>query len=204
MRFLVILVGFVLAASPDSWACSLVWVPISVGSSFRVKVSGAVKGLRLTLAGDRGGTLSAVTGDDGIAEFDNVPLGAHHLSVDPDDGFGTELDVKPNAPKNAVVPMQWPSKEPIRVRSLSGTMRGPHAILGQLKQPVLSLELMEGVSGRVLSNISTTDRGQFDFGKVAAGLYFIRVIGGLISVAVDPSAPAQADKLDLSLISTSC
>lgn len=219
MRFLAMLVGFFLtgfATSSNSSACSLAFSPISVGSSFKVKVSGyegPVKGLLLKLEDSQGQTKSAVTDRNGVAEFENVAPGTRYLLADHDNGFGEQLDVKPNGPANVIVPMKWPSKGPIHVRSLSGTMRAPYAAAGQLEQPVLSLELLEGVSGRILSRISTTDRGEFDFGKLDPGIYFIHLkpysafnqqIGGLISVAVDPSAPARADKLDLSLTWTSC
>jgi hypothetical protein len=206
-----------LAMSSVSWACSLSFSPISAGSSFKVKVSGydgPVKGLLLNLGGPLGPTNSAVTGGNGIAEFHNVPPGTLYLGADHDNGYGLQLDVKSNGPANVVVPMRWPSIDPIHVRSLSGTMRVPDAIPGQLEQSVLSLELLDGISGRILSSTNTTGRGEFDFGKPVPGLYFIRLkpysafheqqVGGLISVAVDPSAPARADKLDLNLSWTSC
>lgn len=194
----------------------MAFVPISVGSNFKVRVSGyagPVQGLRLQVMGDQGPALSAFTDNNGIAEFSNVPPGTRYLGANLDNGYNLQLDVMPTGPSNVVVSTPWPAKAPIRVRSLSGTMRAPNAVPGQLEQPVLSLDLLEGVSGRVLSSISTTARGEFDFGKLVPGLYFIRLkpyhafnqeIGGLISVAVDPSAPARADKLDLSLTWTSC
>jgi hypothetical protein len=214
------LTGF--STSSDSAACSLAFSPISVGSSFKVKVSGyngPVKGLLLNLKDSEGRTQSsAITGVNGIAEFYipgfySLASGTHFLEADHNNGFGLQLDVQPDGPASVVVPMRWPSKEPIHVRSLSGTMRAPDAIPGQLEQPVLSLDLLEGISGRILSSISTTDRGEFDFGKLDPGLYFIRLkpysafnqqVGGLISIAVDPNAPGQSDPLDLSLTWTSC
>jgi hypothetical protein len=218
VRFLLILVTLFQAglATSVSSACSLVFSPMSVGSSFKVKVSGydgPVKGLLLKLNGPQGPTLSAVTDDKGIAEFSNAPPGALYLGADHDNGYGAQLDVKPNGPTNVIVPMRWPSIEPIHVRSLSGTVRAPGAIPGQPDQSVLSLELLEGVSGAILSSISTSTRGEFDFGKPRHGLYFIRVkpypfgnqqVGGLISVAVHPIASDVADKLDLNLNWTSC
>jgi len=205
-----------LATSSVSLACSLAFSPISVGSSFKVKVSsydGPVKGLLLNLSSPEGPTQSAVTGDNGIAEFQNIPPGTLYLGADHDNGYGLQLDVKSNGPANVTVPMRWPSVEPIHVRSLSGTMRAPDAIPGRLEQSVLPLELLDGVSGRILSSINTTGRGEFDFGKLVPGFYFIHLkpysafsqqVGGLISVAVDPSAPARAAKLDLNLRWTSC
>jgi hypothetical protein len=194
----------------------MAWVPISVGSDFKVKVSGydgPVKGLLLNLSGPQGRIQSVGTDDHGIAEFSNIPPGTLYLGADHDNGYDLHLDVKSNGPTKVTVPMRWPSIEPIHIGFLSGTMRAPDAIPGQLEQSILSLDLLDGISGRILSGISTTARGEFDFGKLAPGLYFIRLkpysafheeIGGLISVAVDPSAPARADKLDLNLTWTSC
>lgn len=219
VRFLatvVMLFQACLAISSVSWACSITFSPISVGSSFKVKVSsydGPVKGLVLNLSGPSGPIQSAVTGANGIAEFQNVAPGTRYLGADHDNGYNLQLDVKPNGPANVTVPMRWPSIEPIHVRSLSGTMRAPDAIPGRLEQSVLSLELLDGISGRILSSLNTTAHGEFDFGKLAPGLYFIHLkpysafheqVGGLISIAVDPGAPSRADKLDLNLSWTSC
>lgn len=208
MRFLAMLVTLFLAslATPAvSSACSLSFSAISVGSSFKVKVSGSdgpVKGLVLNLTSLDDRAQSAVTDGNGIADFHNVPTGTRYLGAAHDNGYGVQLDVKPNGRTNVIVPVRWPSIEPIHVHSLSGTMRAS----GQLDQPALSLELLDAVSGRILSSIDTTGRGEFDFGKIGPGLYFIHLkqMEGLISVAVDPGAPARADKLDLNLNFTSC
>ncbi len=219
MRFLAMplalsLAGF--ATSPVSSACSIVVKPIPVGPSFEVKVSGydgPVKGLLLNLTSSQDRTQSAVTDDNGTASFHYVPRGTHYLRADHDNGYAEQLDVQPYGPAKAIVPMRWPSIEPIHVRSVSGTVRAPDAVPGQLEQRVLSLELLEGISGQILSSINTTDRGAFDFGKLVPGLYFIHLkpysaffgqVEGLIGIAVDPAAPARADKLDLNLTWTSC
>lgn len=206
-----------LATSSVSSACSVEFRPISVGPTFEVKVSGydgPVKGLLINLTGPRDDVQSAVTDDSGVAAFHYVARGTYYLRADHDNGHGKQLDVMPYGPANIIVPMRWPSIEPIHVRSVSGTMRAPDAVPGRLQQSVLSLELLEGVSGRVLSSINTTDLGAFDFGKLVPGLYFIhlkpyaavfgQVGGGLIGIAVDPAAPARADKLDLNLTWSSC
>jgi hypothetical protein len=84
----------------------------------------------------------------------------------------------------------------------SRTMRAPGAVPSELEQSVLSLELLDGISGRILSSINTTARGEFDFGKLVPGIYFIHLkpysalrqqIEGLISVAVDSAAPARTN-----------
>jgi hypothetical protein len=214
MPVALLLTGFATASVGS--ACSLAFSPISVGPNFKVKVSGydgPVKGLRLNLTFPWDRVPSAVTDGNGIASFHNVPPGTQYLGADPDNGIGVQLEVKPNGPTNATVPMRWPSIEPIRVRSLSGTMRAPDAVPGKLEQSVLSLELLDAVSGRILSSINTNGRGEFDFGAQAQGLYFIHLtpysafhqqVEGLITVAVDLGSPVRAERLDLNLNATSC
>ena len=95
------LLALFLAGFGVSSACSLSFFPISVGRSFQMKVSsydGPVKGLLLKLDDAHGGTQSAVTGDNGIAEFRNVPPGTYFTGADHDNGYGIEVDVKPNGP----------------------------------------------------------------------------------------------------------
>jgi hypothetical protein len=150
-----------LATSSVSSACSLVFAPISVGSTFKVKVSGydgPVKGLRLKLTGPADRVRSAVTDGNGIARFLNAPWGTQYLSADPDNGFGAQLEVKESGPAGVIVPMGWPSIEPIHVRSLSGAMGGLNALSGRLEEPVLSLELLDGISGRILFPAPTRQR----------------------------------------------
>jgi hypothetical protein len=209
------LVGLLLtgvASSSISLACSMAFSPISVGSSFKVQVSGyggPVKGLRLNLSGGQGRTPSAVTDNNGIATFSDVPLGTQYLGADRDNGYNLPLKVTQDGP--ARIGMRWPSTEPIQVSSISGTMRAPDAIPGQLGQRVLSLDLLDAISGRVLASMNTSSRGEFDFGRPVPGIYLVRLnpyaafnqqVGGLIGVAVDPRAPA--DKLDLNVVWTSC
>src|SRR5205814_1388096 len=98
-------------------------------------------------------------------------------------------------------------------RSLKGTMHGWDYVPGQ-SQPRLSLDLLEGSSGRLLKSVQTADTGEFSFEGAAPGLYFLSLrpsglraqsgepITGLIAVAVDHGAPT--DHLDIDLGWTSC
>src|ERR1700722_11019193 len=221
VRFLAIPVALFLAGlaiTSVTSACSISVRPDSVGLSFGVKVSGydgPVKGLLLNLTSPQGRVRSAITNGNGIADFNNAPPGTQYLRADHDNGYAErlQLDVKPNGPANIIVPMRWPAIEPIHVRSVSGTMRAPDAVPSQLEQRILSLDLLEGISGEILSSVTTTSRGAFDFGKLSPSLYFIHLkpysaffgrVEGLIGIAVDQAAPAHADKLDLNLTWSSC
>lgn len=214
-RVLSIFAGLLLTAVASSFissACSSFSYPISVGSSFEVRVSsygGPVKGLRLNLNVGTGATLSKVTDDNGVARFSDVPLGTQSLRADRDNGFGFPLTVTKNGP--AEIGMRWPSIRPIQVRSISGTIRAPDAVPGFVEQRILSLDLLDAISGRVVASMNTGSRGEFDLGRPASGIYFVRLnpytafhqrIEGLISIAVDPRA--LADKLDLNVVWTSC
>jgi hypothetical protein len=67
----------------------------------------------------------------------------------------------------------------------------------------MSLELLEGISGRVLDKTNTDGNGAFEFQEVARGLYFLRVDSdGLIAVSVTPGVPAE--RLDVNIGMTSC
>jgi len=198
-----------------SSACSVEFVPISVGTSFSVKVTGykgAIKGLLLTLGDYPNQDRSAVTDNGGVARFRDIPPGTWYIGADRYASSTAQLKVSANSPKDVVVKMPWPSIQPIRVRSIAGTIEGFSAGPGR-DQPVLSLELLEGASGRVLSSVDTSKGGEFDFGHWEPGVYFINLkphpVGfenaeGPISIALDPAGRATASKLDLHLVWTSC
>src|SRR5258706_109790 len=126
---------------------------------------------------------------------------------------GADLEVKLDGPSDVTVPLKWPSIAPILVRSLRGTIRGPDYLPGQSQQR-LSLDLLEGSSGRRLQSLQTNDSSEFNFESAAPGLYFLSLrpsglrgwsgeqITGLVAVALDRSAPT--DHLDVDLGWTSC
>lgn len=203
-----------IAITASCAACTLIYPRVQVGSNFRVKVEDdgrPVKGLRVEIGSYPGGN-GAVTDHNGSVLFRDVRPGSYHLSVDQTAGIpdGVELEVKLDGPKEVTVPLKWPS---VRVRSLKGMIRGPDYLPG-LRQPRLSLDLLDGRSGRRLENLRTTERGEFDFESAAPGLYFLSLkpsglrgwpgepLTGRVAVTVDPGAPA--DHLDVDLGWTSC
>jgi hypothetical protein len=201
-------------------ACSVVYPDFQVGSTFRVRVEDhgrPVERLRVEIGSnlDNGSRLVTETDKNGFALFRGVRPGSYHVSAYNDAGIpdGADLEVKLDGPTNVTVPLKWPGMAPILVRSLKGTIRGPDYLPGQ-PQPGISLDILEGRSGRNRKTLRTNDSGEFDLEGAPSGLYFLNLkpsglvdssgepITGLIAVAVDRSA-AQ-DRLDLDLEWSSC
>lgn len=201
-------------------ACTLVYQSVEVGPTFQVQVEEQghpIKGLRVEIRGyqSRDNPVVSETDENGLALFRSVRPGSYHLSADHDAGIpdGAELEVKLGGPTDVRVHLKWPIISPIAIRSMKGVMRGPDYLPGQ-SQPRISLDLLEGKSGRLLRSVLTDDRGEFSLEGVASGLYFLRLtlsglrlgsgepITGLIAVTVDQGA--STDHLDIDLGWTSC
>lgn len=198
-------------------ACTVVYTSVPVGPDFQVEVEDQgrpVQGLRVEIRGYPSADNRAVSNTDGngVAAFRNLRPGSYHVSTDHDNGFpnGAEVEVKRGGPTNVTVHLKWPSIAPIAARSLKGIMRGPDYVPGQ-SPPRLSLDLLEGVSGRLLKSVQTTDNGEFSLEGVESGLYFLSlkpsglgVSSGEPMIAVLVDHDATTDHLDLDLGSTSC
>lgn len=193
-------------------ACTHFYPLVQVGPSFRVRVvdrGRPVTGLRLEINDRR-----VVTDADGIALFADMQPGLFSVSLEHHSDFqeSVNLQVSPNGPANVTVPLIWPTT-PILLRSLKGTLHAPGYLPGQ-PEPRLSLDLMEGISGRVVGSGHSDSNGEFNFPDAPPRLYFLRVnpsglkdwagnqITGMIAVALESSA--QADGLDLELGWSSC
>jgi hypothetical protein len=171
------------------------------GPDFRVAVNNGgkpVQGLPLKASGSEGtGSYREVTDTKGFAYFRGVAPGAYMVSADHDAGLGDGigLQVTANGPSNVRVAFRWPGAPTIRVRSLKGTlyMAGGSAEA----QPRLNLELQEGITGRILKSTITSEKGDFDFGDAAPGLYFLRIVDPkqAVPVAVDPGAASETIQL---------
>ena len=198
--------AFVVAVLVWGWrcnACTMVWQPVKVGPSFRIKVSSEgrpVKRLALKVNNKR-----FETDNNGLVYFREMPPGSYFVAADHDNGYASsaELEVKADGPADVTVPLTWPSISPLRVSSLTGALHFSD-ITGQPLSGV-AIDLLEGISGRRLKSTQTTDDGAFDFAETPAGFYFLNVnkpFSGLIAVTVDPASPQ--DHLDLELQYTSC
>jgi len=138
------------------------------------------------------------------------------LSPDHDSGIGDLLMVyvSPAGPKNTTIPLGWPSRAPLVVRSVEGILRQPDYYPAQ-EQAEMSLSLVEGSSGREIEMTRTDPKGRFHFSDdVSRGLYFLHLSAsvtssdsdsdhsGTIPIEVNPDANETA--LDLDIGWTSC
>ncbi len=195
-------------------ACVIVCAPIDVGPDFRVKVEnpgGPVKSIRLELAQGQGNTQQAVTDNRGFAVFRGIRPGSYSLGASHQAEISSQqcIEVKRSSPKGITVPLTWPSRAPIPVRSIKGAL---HFSRDRPGQPQLSrsLDLLDGISGVRLKGAQTNGNGEFNFEVVKAGFYLLSInpLGpggsdsGLIAVTVDPASPN--DHLDLDLGWTDC
>ncbi len=210
MRQWTVALALISIAGP-SLACTVVYHGVVVGSNFRVKVEDKghpVKGLAVQLYRTGAGKIQAVTDKNGLALFRDVPPGAYHLNADHDAGIpdGAEIEVRAQHLSEITVPLRWPSATLVTVASLKGVLHLPDQIPGQ-PQALISLQLLEGVSGRKLRTANTDEKGAFEFPGVGSGLYFLRLSGltgldGVIPISVEPSVATAS--LDLDLGWTSC
>jgi Carboxypeptidase regulatory-like domain len=197
--------------------CVIVFPSKTVGKSFRVRVTDhgrPIAALRLQLqaspddSSDSGHsrTRYASTDASGYARFANVETGSYFLSADHDAGNadGVNVDVTSNGAPNSVLRLTWPNEAPVRVRSASGTLRVSDFYPAQT-QVLLSLALLEGVSGRSIRTTVTDNKGRFAFADpVADGIYFVQVSDasgktneGSIPIEIDGNAKQAGVDLDL-------
>jgi hypothetical protein len=201
-------------------ACSISYSTERVGRTFRVKVidrGRPVKALRLVLASADNSRISApiysVTDGDGYARFDDVSPGSFLLTPDHDAGVtdGVVVNVSLSGAAEATLTLKWPASDPLHVRSLTGTLRGPDFYPGRQQEP-LSLSLLQGVSARLMATATTDRQGRFHFADaVPPGIYFLRLnLSGLRSqfgegmIPIEVSDTAKQSGLDLDLGWSSC
>ena len=201
-------------------ACSVFYRTVQVGPNFRVRVTDRgrpVKGLRLIVGVDPKSTRQhprntyALTDSDGYVRFSNHSAGSFLIATDKDYllADAAVVEVSPGGPPDVTVSMRWPWMEPIVVRSVSGTMRGPDFYPSEQQVP-LSLSLLESISSRVIAKTTSDSRGRFKFAEhVPPGVYFLRLnrsglrgwsgeqMEGLIGIEVSEAAKEDSPDLDI-------
>lgn len=152
-----------IAAPVHCWACVIIYPSIRVGPDFQVKVEDRgrpVRGLRVEID-----HLRAFTDRDGLAHFRKIAPGSYSLRVDHDAGIpaGADLQVSLDGPASVTVPLHWPSVAPVLARSMKGVLHAADYFAGPTAPPPpsASLDLLEGLSGRVLASGHTTTAGEF-------------------------------------------
>jgi hypothetical protein len=208
--------------SPVAYGCTIVFPTVTVGTTFRVRVTGqgrAIAGLRLVLRhassgspnlNDDGAVYSR-TDANGYAQFRNLPLGSYVLGSERngESADGTIVKVVASAAEGRTVRLRWPNDAPVRVRSMSGTLRVSD-YYPQQTQAQFSLSLEEAISGRLIGASRSDTDGQFAFDiSVQPGIYFLQLSDsstkeheGTITVEVDRDAQQLGMNLDLGW--TSC
>ncbi|MBN8731964.1 MAG: carboxypeptidase regulatory-like domain-containing protein [Acidobacteria bacterium] len=195
------------AVQAVSSACIIFSDPIHVGSNFRLRVTDRgrpVPSLPVALFHGRTVKRRAVTDRDGIARFVNVP--EEKFLAGPDHPARSwslvTIEVHSNRNSQATIPVRWPDVPPAVTKSLTGVIG--ESRLGELSQPGLALELLDGRSGRVLHATQTNENGAFQFPAVGRGLYFLHIGDaedggdGYIPVDVRPETDVPALRLALS------
>jgi len=202
-------------------ACSVFYPTVEVGKAFRVKVTDhgrPINGLRLVLGPPDlgGGPISSVTDSDGYASFHDLFPGSLTLTAEYDGDWRDTVfvHISSDGPTNAIVPLRWPARNPIKVREATGLIRGPEYYPDQM-QAKLSLSLIEGISAQEIEETRSDNKGHFSFNSVLApGIYYIRLnpsglrawdneqIHGAIPIEINEAA--TPDSLDLDLGWSSC
>lgn len=211
------LLAFFLLTLTEGAACSIDYRSMRAGPSFAVRVNDRgrpVRGVPITLRG-RDYTNTVLTGEDGGAPFRGVPPGTYQAGAAFDGGIADAVVVEVTAagPADLAIPLRWPNRAPLPVRTPRGILRWFTAEPGQ-ESGTLEVQLLEARTGRVLTSTRSTGGGAFRLDTPTPGLYFLRVravelgtgeaggLAGSVPVEVDPRA---ADvEMDLEFGSTSC
>ena len=200
-------------------ACTLVYPTVRAGPNFLVTITDRgrpVQGLRLQLVKDdartstRPDVIEAISDDRGLAQFNHVLPGSFFLSAAYDGGIadGVTVKVSSDGPGGVMVPLKWPSEKPVRVRTVSGTLRDP------LRPRRFSVSLLEGLSARVIWTTDTDSGGEFTLPNVTPGIYFLALkpFGAQTEssekggdwIAIEVNSQADEEKLNLDLGWSSC
>lgn len=163
-------------------------LPIEVGNQFQVSVADRgrpVSGLRVVLSpavfppdNKDAGKIYSTTDSAGIAQFSDLSPGSLYVTAqyDGDEFPSLAVDISPSGHAGTTVEMTWPSRTPFLVRSASGILRN-QGFYPSLDQNPISLELIEGLSGRVIDTTTADNKGRFSFKPVVPkGIYFIHLV----------------------------
>jgi hypothetical protein len=195
-------------------ACTVTVNTIDVGRDFRVLVEDRGQPVRqLQVALSSRGTVdyTSMTDANGIASFGNVAARVYQLSVSHDSGLQTtEVRVHRDQFEDSIVRLSWPGAALAVAQSLTGVLR----IATEESQQSISLQVVDGLSGRVLRSGTTAPGGVFEFQGLPDGRYFLRLTTSELtnwprtkatgSIPVVIQSSSQTDHLDLDIGWSSC
>jgi hypothetical protein len=177
-----------------AYACSSPAPPVKVGRTFNVEVQDRgkpVAGLQIELStyGENRSVSVVRTNADGDAHFSNVYTGQYFIGIrHPAFGYSEEIQVLRHPPTGSqdTIRFEWPGWTPLSIQQVSGqlsgrTRTGRSLFDDNFSRPVYGqvggakLTLSKAVSNATVRSVITGEAGNFDFGDVPPGLYFLRV-----------------------------
>lgn len=192
-------------------ACQVYFRYEEVGPDFGVQVTNQgkpVDGLLLRLEPEEGGPSDSVrTGPDGLATFRDVRRGAFTIRAEHDGGGFAVLHVRVNVKAEGLAQLriEWSNVRALAVRSLAGSFRAYPSLAEQA-----TLSLRDAVTGRPIASTQLDRERRFAFDGVPEGLYFVDLVArhdawpAAFTMAVAVKREARAERLDLSLMWSSC
>ena len=216
------------------FACETTSIPTKVGRTIRVEVADRgkpVAGLPIELStfGRNRSVAMVRTDASGYAQFKNIHPGLYFVGVKhPAFHYSEEIQVLRHPPDGteSTISFEWPGFTPLSIQDVSGFVRGRARTSRPLSVDMTSepiygrvagakLTLSKAVSNETVRSVITGEAGDFDFGDVPPGLYFLRVetpvtkpvrwlypVDGYVPLEMDPSAKLK--QLDLVLDNAIC
>jgi hypothetical protein len=193
-----------------TWQCvatTIVQSSIKVGPDFRVKLESRYADLkgrqRLLITNNDGSRKQSIeTNRHGIADVRGLPPSNYSIHIEMDPGASTNVEVNARERSLVTVPLRWPSRPPIEVRTVQGTFY-LFDELPEMKQS--EVDLVKPRSSRLIERVRMSENGGFAFKEVRPGLYLLGLRGsatliGSVPVLVTPEA--TLDRLDLQVASS--
>jgi len=166
----------------------------------------------------------SVTNGAGVASFQRLGPGRYLVSTRQPLGNQESLEVvvtnDTRKPREERLSLRWPRQEVIHTKSL----RGAFVSFADVDEPSIPLEgirvaLLEGYSGRDVGTYVTEPDGNFAFGGMSPGLYFLRLtevspgvrrpwgrqeIIGDIAVELNPTEAVAPDSIAMKIAVSDC
>ena len=214
-KIVVITVMASLSRGPEiSWACTKSLLPPKeTPSSFTVvgrDRDRPLPGMKVFVDGVKH-VQPVLTDANGYAHFERLREGSYNVHLEVENGTDESIHVNPSIsdPKYAIW-LRWPSLKVLTANKAAGVIRGGCKSAEADCPLSTNLTLIEGGTSRKVS--AEAIRGNFDFGEVPNGTYFLRLHplfedkygwepDGDIAIEVDHGAVEQALEIDVGMSS---